>query len=105
MRIDGAEATGVIEAKEVHAASDGTPVRSVTYRFTASDGEEVHATRPTPVGVWDAVAVGHEVSILYVKSEPSVSRLRLDDETVDIVLLLVGAAVGIGLGIRYAIRP
>lgn len=69
MRIDGAEATGLIEAKEVNLSGDGAPVRNVTYRFTAANGEEVRATKSTPVGVWNAVAVGHEVSILYVKSE------------------------------------
>jgi hypothetical protein len=97
----GVTATATIHAKNERDTASGEKAYYVAYHFETGQGDQVRESRRVPRAVYDAVAVGDSLEVIYFPEDPQQNFVpRLEQQEIPAVLRW--AAVGLLVALFFA---
>lgn len=95
----GATTQGIVLSKDIkHATGSSGTSYSIRYRFTASNGRTYEGSSLIDVDVWDRLVERGPVTVQYLATDPSTSRLPSAGNLVFEVVFIVIGAVALLIG-------
>jgi hypothetical protein len=94
LEADGVASTATVHDKNQRDMASGATTYYVAYRFATADGTQVRESRRVPRAVYDAVAVGDSLEVIYFPPNPQQNFVaRLDREEMPPALRWMAAAL------------
>jgi hypothetical protein len=89
----GATAQGIVLSKDIkHATGRSGTSHSIRYRFTASNDRTYEGSSSIDAGAWERLVEGGPVTVQYLASDPSSSRLpNAGNLLIEVVFIGIGA--------------